>query len=97
LSFDGSIPKIEKSRINASLSRQPLVKGERLVRSEVNAAMPCTRRNDTDIHINHKHLCFPTSFSRLGGCATASESEKLEQRGHGDKQAYQSDPQRKIL
>ena len=30
------------SRINASLSRQPLVKGERLVRGEVNAAIPCS-------------------------------------------------------
>ena len=28
------------SRINAPLSRQPLVKGERLVRGEVSAAIP---------------------------------------------------------
>jgi len=31
------------SRINAPLSRQPLVKGERLVRGEVSAAMPFIR------------------------------------------------------
>ena len=34
-----SFPKIEMIRIHAHSSRQPLVKGERLVRYEVSAAM----------------------------------------------------------
>ena len=33
-----------ESRIHASLSRQPLVKGERLVRDEVNAAINYTKK-----------------------------------------------------
>ena len=36
----GAPPKSMISHIDASLSRQPLVKGERLVRYEVNAVMP---------------------------------------------------------
>ena len=35
--------KIPGSHIDASHSRQPLVKGERLVRYEVNAVMPASR------------------------------------------------------
>ena len=35
------VPKKLVIRISAPLSRQPLVKGERLVRYEVSAAMPC--------------------------------------------------------
>ena len=42
-------------------------------------------------------LAFAIDASHKNGCAAASESEKLERHGHGDKQAYQSDPQGKIL
>ena len=85
------------SRINASLSRQPLVKGERLVRSEVNAAMP---RNLPLLGMKVSNAItyrFLSSYLVPIGCAASSESAKLERHGHGDKQACPSDPRGKIL
>jgi len=44
------------SHIDASHSRQPLVKGERLVRHEVNAVMPascCLHKNISSVQTEH--------------------------------------------
>jgi len=45
------------SHIDASLSRQPLVKGERLVRYEVNAVMDHLTDSEHYQKINDKHQC----------------------------------------
>ena len=45
-------PKNSISHIDASLSRQPLVKGERLVRNEVNAVMVRGRSLQSDMVCN---------------------------------------------
>ena len=50
------------SHIDASLSRQPLVKGERLVRYEVNAVMPRRRRHPCAICAVSSHAPFHCSL-----------------------------------
>ena len=49
------------SHIDASHSRQPLVKGERLVRYEVNAVMKCNRR----LPMLHIAICESPPFLKL--------------------------------
>ena len=60
------------SHIDASLSRQPLVKGERLVRYEVNAVMHRYRRHPCALHANSPHAplhCNRTARLRLNAAS----------------------------
>ena len=67
------------SHIDASLSRQPLVKGERLVRHEVNAVMlehGSLQQCKVTSHISYSSLCGNVFCSKTAG----SENRLLPQR-----------------
>ena len=57
--------KIQSSHIDASHSRQPLVKGERLVRYEVNAVMLLAAACTSPLRAKCERLCFQINVLKI--------------------------------
>ena len=64
-----NVPANSLSHIDASLSRQPLVKGERLMRHEVNAVMPIWRTGRRLYLVLAALAAFPLMLPSPAGCS----------------------------